>query len=816
MSQPQGPGRHPRPSAPAARGSRGASAPRGTPRGASAGSAGRRTGSPPRKTSRWRRFFLVTGLGGLAVVLLGILGFLWVYSRTAIPNVNDVSRSETSILYFADGRTELARVSAVNRESISLAEIPAHVRNAMLSAEDRGFYDNPGISPTGLGRAVWSAVRGEATQGGSTITQQYVKNSRLTSERTLSRKLSEIIISLKIERELSKDEILENYLNTIYYGRGSFGIKTAAKAYFSKQVKDLTVGEAALLASVVNGPSLFDPALGPKNLARAKERVAYVLDGMVEKGWMSAHQRARTAFPVVQKPVRGPGRSGPNGYLIDVVRNELTRKGIVTEDEIDRGGLRVVTTIDRRVQQKAIDAVLAERPSGGKASQIRVGLASVKPGDGAILALYGGDDFRVTQWNDATQTHMQAGSTFKIFTLVAALQQGISTKTRYDGSSPMKPPGWSTPVNNSGGHDYGPVDLREATAKSVNTVFAQLNADVGPAKTREVAVAMGLPPDNGMDIDVSTPGLNDLPSNVLGTASTRVIDMADAYATLASGGVRAVPYIVKQVKDRSETFVFNAEPETSRVLTPEVAADAVDAMEGVITRGTASRRAGGLGRPAAGKTGTTDENKAVWFVGFTPQASTAVGMYLPDANGFSIPMKGLPGFGDLYGGDAPAAIWRAFMAAYLDGVPKVDFPARAGIGDDRAWETSSVPPPPRPTRSTSSTTSTTSTTSSTSPTSPNTSITTEPAATSTSAPPSLPGSTGTPGSTSPPVAPGSGAGTATAPAPGPGTAQVPPAGPIPPAQPAAAPGQPAAAQPAQPAAVPPAQPPAVPPETPPR
>ncbi|MBK8437347.1 MAG: transglycosylase domain-containing protein [Austwickia sp.] len=184
MSQPQGPGRHPRPSAPAARGSRGASAPRGTPRGASAGSAGRRTGSPPRKTSRWRRFFLVTGLGGLAVVLLGILGFLWVYSRTAIPNVNDVSRSETSILYFADGRTELARVSAVNRESISLAEIPAHVRNAMLSAEDRGFYDNPGISPTGLGRAVWSAVRGEATQGGSTITQQYVKNSRLTSERT--------------------------------------------------------------------------------------------------------------------------------------------------------------------------------------------------------------------------------------------------------------------------------------------------------------------------------------------------------------------------------------------------------------------------------------------------------------------------------------------------------------------------------------------------------------------------------------------------------------------------------------------------------
>ena len=630
-------------------------------------------------------------------MLSAFVAFLFIYTNTAIPNVNDVSRSETSILYFADGRTELARVSAVNRESVSLDGIPVHVRNAMLSAEDRGFYENPGVSPTGLARAVWSALRGEATQGGSTITQQYVKNSRLTSERTVTRKLNEIVISLKIERQLSKDQILEHYFNTIYYGRGSFGIKTAAKAYFNKPVKDLTVGEAALLAAVVNGPSLFDPSLGPTNLARAKQRVAYVLDGMVEKGWLSAHQRARTPFPAVTRPgTLGPGRSGPNGYLIDVVRGDLVRQGIVTEDEVDRGGLRVVTTIDRTVQRQAIEAVTAHRPKGGKADQVRVGLASVKPGDGAILALYGGDDFRKTQWNDATQTHLQAGSTFKVFTLVAALQEGISTKTRYDGSSPQRPKGWSTDVHNSGGHDYGVVDLREATAKSINTVYAQLNADVGPARTREVAVAMGLPRDLGMDVDESTPGLNDLPSNVLGTASTRVLDMAHAYATLAAGGVRAEPYIVKRVTNRDESFVFDAEPATQRVLSPEVAADAVEAMEGVLTNGTASRTAGGLGRPAAGKTGTTDENKAVWFVGFTPQVSTAVGMYLPDQNGASVPMRSLSGFGDLYGGDAPASVWKAFTRAYLDGVSEVDFPSRTGIGDDQAFATSPVQPPARP------------------------------------------------------------------------------------------------------------------------
>lgn len=769
MSQPQGPGRTPRPQVPGARaatpGQRGGSAPRATRRtggptgptgpASPGGQAGRRGSGGRSPRPRLRKVLLITGLAGLGVLLLGALGFLYVYSNTAIPSVNDVSRSETSIMYFSDGKTELARVSSVNRESVPLAEIPKHVRNAMLAAEDRGFYDNPGVSPTGLARAVWSALRGEATQGGSTITQQYVKNSRLNSERTMSRKLNEIVISLKIERELSKDQILENYLNTIYYGRGSFGIKTAAKAYFNKQVKDLTVGEAALLASVVNGPSLFDPSLGPKNLARAKERVAYVLDGMVEKEWLSAHQRARTPFPTVLKPgAQGPGRSGPNGYLIDVVRNELVRKGIVTEDEVDRGGLRVVTTINRNVQQKAIEAVMDKRPKGGKAGQIRVGLASVKPGDGAILALYGGDDFRKTQWNDATQTHLQAGSTFKVFTLVAALQKGISTKTRYDGSSPMRPKGWSTDVSNSGGHDYGVVDLREATAKSVNTVFAQLNADVGPAKTREVAVAMGIPRDNGMDVDESTPGLNDLPSNVLGTAATRVIDMADAYATLAAGGMHAEPYIVKRVTNRDESFVFDAEPDAQRVLSPEVAADAVDAMEGVLTNGTASRTAGGLGRPAAGKTGTTDENKAVWFVGFTPQVSTAVGMYLPDKNGGSVPMKSLSGFGDLYGGDAPAAVWKAFMGAYLDGVPEVNFPPRAGIGDDQAYATSSVAPPaPRRTwssrtPSSSSATSSTSTTSTTAPP-----ATTAPSGTTT-APPGGPTTAPAPGGRTATAVPG--------------------------------------------------------------
>jgi len=640
----------------------------------------------PRR-SLLRRLFSFKGLLSvlLAFVLLGAAAFGAAWALIDIPNPNQLAQAQTSIIYYADGKTELGRMSTVNRESVPLERIPLHARRAMLAAEDRSFYDNPGISPTGIGRAILAAVTGGDRQGGSTITQQYVKNYFLTQDQTLSRKAREFVISLKIEQQLSKDEILANYLNTIYYGRGAYGIQAASKAYFGKDVKELTVGESALLASVIRAPSAYDPALGRKQAQNAKERVRYVLSGMVEQGWLTEAQRRRVSFPDVRKEApRKERRSGTAGYLVAMVRNELVSRVGLSEDDVDRGGLRIVTTISKWRQEAAVDAVQRKRPSGGSADGIRVGLASVKPGDGAIVALYGGGDYAKNPYNSATQAQLQGGSTFKVFTTVAALQQGISTRTRLDGGSPRyfsEFKGGANPdgkVSNFGNHDYGRVDVRTALAKSSNTAFAELNIKVGPKATKEAAVALGVP--------ANTPGLDDNPANVFGTASPRVLDMANAYATLAAGGKRAEPYIISRITSNDESYEgYIATPNVVDAVSPQVAADALDAMRKVVTRGT-GQRAQGLGRPAAGKTGTTDENRAAWFDGVTPQLATAVALYMPDANGNPRPMQDIGGLDELTGGSYPVSIWTAYMRGALDGVPVESFPDRAGIGDDNGGD----------------------------------------------------------------------------------------------------------------------------------
>ena len=646
-------------------------------------------------------------LGGL--VLLGMLALVVAYLVIPVPDPNEKAQAQTSIIYYADGKTEMHRFAEVNRESIPLSQVPVHVQQAMLAAEDRSFYDNPGFSPTGIARAVWAAATGGPTQGGSTITQQYVKNYFLSQDQTMGRKVRELIISIKIEQQQSKDQILENYLNTIYYGRGASGIQAASRAYFDKTADKLTVGEGALLASVIRAPSLYDPALGAQQEKNARARVDYVLDGMVEKGWLTAAQRAQVTFPTVAEARANQAASGPNGYIVAMVKNELSTKIGLSEAEVDRGGLRITTTIARDAQTDAINAVERNRPSGGRGDDVRVGLASIKPGDGAILAIYGGKDYRTQAYSAATQAQLQAGSTFKVFALVAALEKGISTRTVLDGSSPQYFPQFrggdntSGKVTNFGGASYGRLTLRDATAKSVNTAYAELNIEVGPKATQDMAVRLGLP--------ANTAGLSDNYANVFGTASPRVIDMANAYATLAAGGKRVEPYIVKAVTSVDESFAgWNASPQVSDAVSAEVAADAVDAMTRVVREGTAVG-ARALGRPAAGKTGTTTENRAVWFDGFTPQAATAVALYLPDKDGNAQPLQGIGGRSELTGGSYPVQIWTAFMQGLLEGQPVQDFPDRAGVGDsDVQWE------PPAQTQTSSSAPAPTSESPSTSPT----------------------------------------------------------------------------------------------------
>ncbi len=631
----------------------------------------------------------------LGLLLLGLVIFAIAYLVIGIPEPNRDAASATSIIYWADGTTELDRMSAVNREPVPLADIPQDVKHAVIAAEDRGFYDNPGVSFTGVTRAVWVAATGGDTQGGSTITQQYVKNYFLTQDRTLTRKGRELIISLKVEQQQSKDQILENYLNTIYYGRGASGIKTAAKAYFDKPLNELTRAESVFLAAVIRAPSLYDPGLGADNETRARDRFRYVLDGMVEKGWLAPEERATTSFPQARAGKTAvTDRSDPNGYLTDMVRKELVAKGVVTEDELSRGGLRIVTTVDKDMQQKAIDAVDKRRPQSGRGKDVHVALAAVKPGDGAVLALYGGADYREQQFNDATQGTIQAGSTFKPFTLVAALRDKVSTRTIYNGRNAQRIDGFPEPVVNFGNANYGNLTLKQATAKSCNTIYARLNEQIGPKKSKQAAIDLGLPD--------STPGLEENPANVFGTASVSPLDMANAYATLAAKGQRATPYLVRSVTTEDEAFRYDAEPELRQAIDPGVAADTIDAMETVVQGGGTASGAS-FGRPVAGKTGTSTSNMSAWFDGFTPQISTSVALFLPDKDGNPQPMRGVGGLSEVTGGSYPVRIWRAFMRDAHEGMEVQRFPDRAGIGDSEAKDYGIFIPTPTMTRTDGST-----------------------------------------------------------------------------------------------------------------
>ncbi len=683
--------------------------PSSPPNASSSGSpTGTSAGAKPRKR-RWPRRVLWTLV---ALVVAGVVGFAIAYVLTPIPEPNEAAVAQSSILYYSDGKTELGRISDVNRESIPLADVPVDVQRAFLAAEDRSFYKNRGVSPVGIARALKAAVTGGPTQGGSTITQQYVKNFYLTQDQTVTRKLREIMISLKLDRQKSKDEILDAYLNTIYFGRGASGIQTAAHAYFGKDAKDLTASEGALLASVIRGPSYYDPRLGAQQKANAEARWTYVADGMAQEGWITQAQRDAMTFPTTIKAPVNRTMSGTNGYIVKEVKDELLDKLKLTDTEIDSQGLRIVTTIDKN---KQADAVAAAKKLPSSPKNLHVGLASITPGNGAVVALYGGKDYQARPFDNATDATMQAGSTFKIFALIAALQNGVSTSQTYAGYSPQYFPQFADPgaatsflqqggVENFGNEQFGTIDLIDATAHSVNTVYAQVNIKATPEKTTAAA----------KDAGVTTP-MKSVYANVFGTDDVKVIDMANAYATIAAGGVRATPYFVKSVKASVGGYSYTAKPEKTRVFDPDLISDVIEAQEAVTQRGTGAYAGGRISRPIAGKTGTTTNNYAAWFDGYTPNLATAVGIYRGD--GSVKPenqMNNIPGVGQLTGGTVPVWIWTDYMENALDGMRVVQFPEPAHINGG------SVTPPSSTQTSESSTSTTTSapttTTTTTSPT----------------------------------------------------------------------------------------------------
>ena len=608
-----------------------------------------------------------------AAIFLGGFGFIAgstlfaiAYFTVSIPDPNAYVNSQATIIQYANGE-EIGRVGAQNRTIVSLTKIPLHLREAVMAAEDRDFYTNKAFSPIGILRALKNNLLGGALQGGSTITQQYAKTAFLTSERTLQRKIKELVIAIKLENQLSKDEILENYLNTIYFGRGSYGVQTASQQYFNRTVDQLSVSQAVVLASILRSPGLYDPAFNKDNRPRLENRFAYVVKGMVEKGWLTEKEAAKLKIPYIAPRATSGSLSGPKGHIIEAVRKELVKFGF-TEDQIMVGGLVVKTTLVQQAQQAAVDAVNKQAPTKAP-ENLHIGLVAIRPGTGEIIAMYGGKDYLTRQLNDATQAIAQAGSTFKPFALIASLQQGIPLTSMWNGDSPQTfdDAGKPYPVANYGLEGWGQISLLKATASSVNTVFVPLGIKVGPENVVEAARRAGIPESVAM---------MPTPSVVLGVASPRVIDVANAYATFAANGIYAKPYLISQVIGSNKGVLYEGKPQTQEVFAADVMADLTYALKNVVTNGSGFA-ALKLGRPVAGKTGTSQSNASAWFSAYTPQLAASVALFRDDA---TQSLKGVGGLATVTGGSFPARIWTAFMKGALKGEPVLDFPAPTNIG----------------------------------------------------------------------------------------------------------------------------------------
>ena len=643
-------------------------APAGGRRAGGRSGGGRSAGSnrrPSQKSAGRRilRWGLLTGLVGL---VLAVLGFAYVYAATDIPDPNEEFQAQTTFVYWQNGKSEMGRFAEQNRVSIPLAEVPQHVQDAVIAAENRSFWEDRGIDPKGILRAAFSNATSESTQGASTITQQYVKILYLSQERTLERKVKEAFLSLKIHNQKSKEEILQGYLNTIYFGRGAYGIQAAAQAFFEKDAKNLTLREGAALAAILNRPGSFDPAEGKEARRRLKDRYEYVLRGMAEMGVVDADaaQKAARRLPKFPEIRVTQSLGGPKGFLLSVVKRELREKGF-TDAQIEGGGLRVTTTFSRKMQRAAVAAVKQERPREN-AQGVNIGLAAVHPGTGQLKAMYGGPDYVKDQRNWAL-TGRQPGSTFKPFALAAGLMNDVSLFDTFEGNVYTFPDG--TEVNNEGGTYYGPVNMLTATENSINTAYVDMTVEVGPEEVVDAAVAAGIPR--------KAPGLSPDPTITLGTADITPVDLASAYATFANRGKRNDWFVVKRVVDRNGEQLYQHHKDQERAFPADVTSNVVHAQRQVVESGTGTA-AQALGCPVAGKTGTanlrpdTEGVTSAWFAGYTPRLSAAV-MYVKGKDGTGN-LDGVGGLSDFYGGAYPARTWTAFMEKALAGKECEDFP----------------------------------------------------------------------------------------------------------------------------------------------
>ena len=632
-------------------------------------------GPKPKGKSKHLILKWVLGITG-ALLALGIGAFAYLYATTEIPQPESIAVAENTTVYYADGTTPIGTFSEQNREIIDCSVLPDYVGQAVVASEDRSFYTNRGIDLVGIARAFWNNLTTGSRQGGSTITQQYAERYYLGETTSYLGKAREAILALKIAQAQDKDQVLCNYMNTIYLGRGTYGIQAAAKAYFGKEAKDLTVAEAAMLAGIIPSPSSWDPAVDPE---QAQARFTRVLRIMQEDGYITAQEQQEAQFPQTIEYTQQNSCQGANGYLLQMVRDELTGSGTFSAEQLDTGGYAIVTTIDKS-KQDLMYSVVSPAQNGMQGvipDGMEFGGISVNAKDGSIISVYAGEDYLTKQLNQATQSVYEIGSTMKPMALLGAIQEGVNLDTVFNGNSPRKFDGIADPVGNFGNMSYGNVNLYTATAQSLNTVYMDVQAKLGTQRIAEIAKEAGAESD-------ALDGTN--PFTVLGNNALTTKDVARMYATIANQGNRPNIHIVSSVKNTDGEDIYKAPTDTTQVFDANDTALVTKAMTGTVQNGTATE-ALAVGHNLAMKTGTANDSYAASAVGFTPSVVSVFAMWYPDANGNP---QEVPAFGGWSGGsDYPVHLFTQYMTQALAGTDNETFPnavdhGKVG-GSDGSW-----------------------------------------------------------------------------------------------------------------------------------
>ena len=642
-----------------------------------------------RAPRRWRRLTprrIVVGAVksvfklGTAVIIVVVVGMVAATTALAtyvfmplpvnLPEERLQPERQASTVFALDG-TPIGQFKGVETQvEVSAEDIPDTIRRAVIAAEDHRFFRHRGVDWQAIGRALHADIKaGKMVQGASTITQQLIRNLYTGSERTIARKAREALLAIQAERVYSKEDILARYLNTVYLGESTFGVEAASQSYFRKPAKEITLSEAALLAGVIPAPSVYSPRANPE---LAEQRRNLVLDMLAGYRMATPEEiaKARAEVPVIHPP---PKVETQYPWFMDYLRVYLLNVKGYTAQQVYGGSLRIETTFDPRVQDAAQRAVARlNKPKDPEAA-----LVAIEPQTGFVRAVVGGRNWDASQVNLALGrlgggSGRQAGSSFKPYVLAKAFESGMRPDKRYAGSACARPKGFDKPVCNYGHSGYGSVDLRTAMHKSINTVFAKLIADVGVKPTAELALRLGI---KGIDLNAKQYGVL-----ALGTQETSALEQASAFGVFANHGVRVEPTPVLRILDaKGETVEDNRKPDGKRVLSEAVADNVTSVLQGVVEKGTGTRAK--IGRPAAGKTGTSENWENAWFVGYTPTLSTAVWMGHPSANKTMANVHGIP---HVVGGSLPAMIWHDFMIEAVKDVEPLPFTVAAPLLPSRA------------------------------------------------------------------------------------------------------------------------------------